>query len=131
MRKIQPTTAWWCLAGVLTPEQIIETTASLEIPGIEFAPREQWDAIREAGLRIVGVRAQDDISNGLNDPAKHDRIDRSISRDEVHDRISNESVRLVAQAPLAHPVRNAFLHQMQRDRLRAFREQVQVHFRVS
>ena len=78
MRTIQPTTAWWCLAGVLTPEQIIETTASLEIPGIEFAPREQWDAIRDAGLRIVCVRAHDDISNGLNDPAQHDRIEREI-----------------------------------------------------
>ncbi|HET9658887.1 MAG TPA: TIM barrel protein [Thermomicrobiales bacterium] len=78
MRTIEPTTAWWCLAGVLTSEQIIETTASLGYPGIEFAPREQWDAIRDAGLRIVCVRGHDDISNGLNDLSQHDRIEREI-----------------------------------------------------
>jgi sugar phosphate isomerase/epimerase len=78
MRTIQPTPAWWCLAGLLAPSQIIETTAALGYPGIEFAPREQWDAIRDAGLRIVCVRGHDDISNGLNDPAQHDRIEREI-----------------------------------------------------
>jgi hydroxypyruvate isomerase len=78
VRTIQPTTAWWCLAGVLSPGQIIETTATLGFPGIEFAPREHWDAIRDAGLRIVCVRGHDDISNGLNDPSQHDRIEREI-----------------------------------------------------
>lgn len=78
MRAIKPTTAWWCLAGMLTPEQIIETTRSIGYPGIEFAPREQWDAIRDAGLRIVCVRGHNDITNGLNDPGEHDRIEREI-----------------------------------------------------
>ena len=44
-----------------------------------------------------------------------------------HDRIRDQAVRLVTQAPLAHAMRDAALHQMQRDRLGAFREQVQVH----
>ena len=78
MRAIKPTTAWWCLAGMLTPEQIIETTASIGYAGIEFAPREQWDAVRDAGVRIVCVRGHNDISNGLNDPSQHDRIEREI-----------------------------------------------------
>jgi hydroxypyruvate isomerase len=63
---------------MMTPEQIIETTASTGYAGIEFAPREQWDAIRDAGLRIVCMRGHDDISNGLNDPAQHERIEREI-----------------------------------------------------
>ena len=63
---------------MMTPEEIIETTASIGYAGIEFAPREQWDAIRNAGLRIVCVRGHDDITNGLNDPAQHDRIEREI-----------------------------------------------------
>jgi hydroxypyruvate isomerase len=62
----------------MTPEQIIETTASVGYAGIEFAPREQWDAIRDAGLRVVCVRGHDDITNGLNDPVQHDRIEREI-----------------------------------------------------
>jgi hydroxypyruvate isomerase len=78
VRTIKPTTAWWCLANVLSPEQIIDTTASLGYAGIEFAPRDQWDAIRDAGLRIVCVRGHDDITNGLNDPGQHDRIEREI-----------------------------------------------------
>ncbi len=78
MRQLKPTTAWWCLAPVLTPEQIIQTTAELGYGGIEFAPREQWDAITGAGVRIVCVRAHNDISSGLNDPAEHDRIEREI-----------------------------------------------------
>jgi hydroxypyruvate isomerase len=78
VRQIKPTTAWWCLAPVLSPAQIIRTTAELGYAGIEFAPREQWDAIVDAGLRIVCVRAHNDITNGLNDPAEHDRIEREI-----------------------------------------------------
>ncbi len=78
MRQIKPTTAWWCLAPVLSPEQIIQTTAELGYGGIEFAPRDQWDAIIDAGVRIVCVRGHDDISNGLNDPAEHERIEREI-----------------------------------------------------
>lgn len=78
MRTIKPTTAWWCLAGMLTPEQIIETTASLGYPGIEFVPRDAWDAIRDVGVRIVCVRGHNDITDGLNDSAQHDRIEREI-----------------------------------------------------
>ncbi|MEZ4531047.1 MAG: TIM barrel protein [Thermomicrobiales bacterium] len=78
MRQIKPTTAWWCLAPVMTPEAIIQTTAELGYAGIEFAPREEWDAIRDAGLRIVCMRGHDDITNGLNDPSQHARIEREI-----------------------------------------------------
>ena len=78
MRQIKPTTAWWCLAPVLSPEQIIRATAQHGYGGIEFAPRDQWDAIVDAGLRIVCVRAHDDITSGLNDPAEHQRIEREI-----------------------------------------------------
>ena len=78
MRPIQPVPAWWCLGSVLTPEQIIETTVALGFSGIELAPREQWDAIRAAGLRIVSTRGHNDISSGLNDRAHHDRIEREV-----------------------------------------------------
>ncbi len=78
MRQIKPTTAWWCLTSVLSPDQIIQTTAELGYGGIEFAPREQWDAIADAGVRIVCVRGHNDISHGLNDPAEHDRIEGEI-----------------------------------------------------
>jgi hydroxypyruvate isomerase len=78
VRQIKPTTAWWCLAPVLAPEEIIRATADLGYGGIEFAPRDQWDAIVDAGVRIVCVRAHNDISSGLNDLAEHDRIEREI-----------------------------------------------------
>jgi hydroxypyruvate isomerase len=78
VRAIQPTTAWWCLDGLLKPAEIIESSATIGYAGIEFAPQDQWDAIVDAGLRIVCVRGHDDISNGLNDPAQHDRIEREI-----------------------------------------------------
>lgn len=78
MRAIQPATAWWCLTGLLSPEQIIETTVSLGYPGIELAPPEYWDAIRDAGLDLVSVRGHNDITNGLNDPSQHDRIEREL-----------------------------------------------------
>ncbi len=78
MRAIQPATAWWCLEGILAPEQIVETTASLGIPGIELAPRAHWDAMRAAGLRIVSSRGHNDIAHGLNDPSQHDRIEREV-----------------------------------------------------
>ena len=65
------------LPGCCTPEQIIETTASMGF-GVSNLPPRQWDAIRDAGLRIVCVRGHDDITDGLNDPAQHDRIEREI-----------------------------------------------------
>lgn len=78
MRKIRPTTAWWCLAGVLEPDEIIRATAEIGYAGIEFAPRDRWDAIVDSGLRIVCVRGHNDITDGLNDPSQHDRIEREI-----------------------------------------------------
>ena len=78
MRQIKPTTAWWCLEGLLTPREIIGTSADIGYAGIEFAPQEQWDAIVDAGLRVVCVRGHNDITNGLNDPTQHDRIEREI-----------------------------------------------------
>lgn len=78
MRAIQPVPTWWCLADVLSPTQLIETTVALGFSGIELPPREYWDAIRAAGLRIVSSRGHDGIARGLNDLAEHDRIERAL-----------------------------------------------------
>ncbi|MCA9859438.1 MAG: sugar phosphate isomerase/epimerase, partial [Thermomicrobiales bacterium] len=77
-RTIKPTTAWWCLTPFLSPKQIIEASASIGYAGIEFAPRDQWDAIVDAGLRIVCVRGHNDYIDGLCDPTQHDRAEAEI-----------------------------------------------------
>jgi hydroxypyruvate isomerase len=79
MSPIKPTVAWWSFEQVgLTPDQLIEAVAGIGYAGIELAPQAEWAAIRERGLRIVCTRGHDDITNGLNDPTQHDRIEREI-----------------------------------------------------
>ncbi|CAN5731375.1 TIM barrel protein [soil metagenome] len=79
MSPIKPTVAWWSFEQVgLSPAQLIESAAEIGYAGIEFSPREHWPLIHEQGLTIVCVRGHDDISNGLNDPSHHDRIEREI-----------------------------------------------------
>ena len=79
MSPIKPTVAWWSFEQTgLTPEQLIKAAVDTGYAGIEFAPRQHWLLTREQGLRIVCIRGHDDITNGLNDPSQHDRIEREI-----------------------------------------------------
>src|SRR5680860_227561 len=79
MSPIKPTVAWWSFEQVgLTTEQLINAAVDTGYAGIEFAPRLHWPLIREQGLKIVCIRGHDDITNGLNDPSQHDRIEREI-----------------------------------------------------
>jgi hydroxypyruvate isomerase len=79
MSPIKPTVAWWSFEQTgLTPEQLCDAAAEIGYAGIEFAPPEHWAMIQEKELRIVCVRGHDDITNGLNDPGQHDRIEREI-----------------------------------------------------
>ncbi len=71
--------AWWCLkrAGMTLP-RLIETCLALGYRGIELADREDWAQIREHGLTIVSARAHASLTEGLNRPEHHDRLEREI-----------------------------------------------------
>jgi hydroxypyruvate isomerase len=79
MPPFKPTVAWWSFEqSGLTPEQLCNAAAEIGYAGMEFAPREHWPMVRGSGLHIVGDRGHNDITNGLNDPSQHDRIEREI-----------------------------------------------------
>ncbi len=71
--------AWWCLERVgMTLPSLIESCLALGYRGIELAEREDWPLIREHGLTIVSARAQASLTEGLNRPEHHDRLEREI-----------------------------------------------------
>jgi hydroxypyruvate isomerase len=71
--------ASWCLERVgMTLPRLIETCLALGYRGIELADPEHWPLIRERGLTIVSARAHASLTEGLNRPEHHDRLEREI-----------------------------------------------------
>jgi hydroxypyruvate isomerase len=72
--------AWWCFVPQkMTSEAFIDAAVDLGYAGIELAPPDQWNNIREAGLELVTLRGHDSLTDGLNRRENHDRIEREIN----------------------------------------------------
>jgi len=61
-----------------TPQEAIRQVAALGFCAIEMAPEAHWPAIREAGLAIPIIGGHGSLSDGLNKPANHERIEREL-----------------------------------------------------
>ena len=79
MGRIKQSLTWWpaSRAGA-TPAEAIRKAAELGFVAIEMAPEEHWAAIREAGLAIPIIGGHGTLSDGLNKPENHDRIEQQI-----------------------------------------------------
>ena len=78
MSDMKAATVWWCLEGLLSPEEIVQVSVQTGYSGIELAPPAEWSRISEAGLAIVSHRGHDALTDGLNDRRNHDRIERQL-----------------------------------------------------
>ncbi|MBX3070836.1 MAG: TIM barrel protein [Thermomicrobiales bacterium] len=71
--------AWWGFENCgLSPDDLIRAAVELGYAGFEFAPPEQWGAIRDAGLEIVADRGHQGIGRGLNDLSQHARCESEL-----------------------------------------------------
>ena len=82
--RIKQTLCWWCFARSTEPETIVKEAVALGIHGIELAPPEHWDMIKENGLKLIGTGGHGTFSDGLNRRENHDRGER---RQRVHERL--------------------------------------------
>lgn len=78
MAKIKQSLAWWCFGRSLAPEQLIAEAKRIGYAGVEMCPQEHWQKVRDGGLRIVTEGGHASLTDGLNKPENHDRIEREI-----------------------------------------------------
>jgi hydroxypyruvate isomerase len=62
----------------IAPEQLIKEAAAIGYASIEMGPREHWSRIREAGLAIAIFGGHRSLTDGMNEPKNHDRIEKEL-----------------------------------------------------
>lgn len=84
MAKIRQSFAWWAVARHFeSPEALIQTAARIGYAGVEMCPREVWQQVIDAGMKVVTIGGHQSLTDGLNRLENHDRIER-----EIHDNLA-------------------------------------------
>jgi hydroxypyruvate isomerase len=79
MAGIKQSIAWWCFArGAMTPERLVRAAAEIGYAGVEIAPPEYWQLVKDHHLTIASIVGHDSIAAGLNRREYHDRIEQEI-----------------------------------------------------
>ena len=76
--RIKQSFVWGTFAGGVSPERMIHEAAATGFASIEMGPREHWDAIRAAGMKIAIFVGHNSLSDGMNDRKNHDRIEKEL-----------------------------------------------------
>jgi len=85
-RRIKQSFTWGSfIRKGMDPATVIKEAAKTGFVSIEMGPREQWQAIRDAGLGIAIFGGHKSLKDGLNDKKNHDRIEQELleSMDEA------------------------------------------------
>lgn len=69
---------WWTVAGRVEPKRLIAEAKRIGYAGFELVPEPMWDAVKEAGLKIITHGGHGTIENGINDPRQHSRIEDEL-----------------------------------------------------
>ena len=78
MGTIKQSLAWWCFGRHTSAEELIAKAKQIGYHGVEMAPQDQFDKIRDGGLRVITMGGHQSLSDGLNKRENHDRIEREI-----------------------------------------------------
>lgn len=72
--------SWWsfCRGGV-DPDALVGAAARIGYAGVDLVPEEHWERVRDAGLTIASVGGHQSLTDGLNRPENHDRIEGEIA----------------------------------------------------
>jgi hydroxypyruvate isomerase len=79
MSRIKQSISWWCFVrGDFTPEKLVKTAVEIGYDAIELVGEEHWPLIRDNGLVIASTGGHQSLTDGLNKPGNHDRIEKEI-----------------------------------------------------
>lgn len=79
MQHIQQAFAWWSYAGKeLSAEQLVRTAVEIGYTGIDLAPPEHWQMIKDHGLTISSYGGHISLTEGLNRREHHAHIEQEI-----------------------------------------------------
>jgi len=79
MKPIKQSGCWGCFCrGEVTPEQVIAEAKRIGYRSLEMGPREQFGAIREAGLDIAIFVGHQSLGDGMNKRENHSRIEDEL-----------------------------------------------------
>jgi len=79
MGRINQSLSWWCYArGGVEPDKLLGVAAKTGYAAVEMLPRELWSAVFDHGLKIAIFSGHQSLSDGLNRPENHDRIEREL-----------------------------------------------------
>jgi len=78
MGRIKQSVCYWCFAKDLTPEQMIKEAAKIGYASVEMPPKESWNMVRDAGMKIATIIGHSSLGDGLNKRSNHDRIEEEL-----------------------------------------------------
>jgi hydroxypyruvate isomerase len=81
MPKIKQSLAWWCYnRNGIVPRAFFKEAKKIGYAAVELLTRDLWDTAREEGLVIAAHGGHESLSDGLNQPENHNRIEDEINR---------------------------------------------------
>lgn len=78
MAKIVQSLAWWCFGSVAPAQELIAKAKEIGYAGVEMCPKEQFETLRDAGLKVITMGGHSSLEDGLNKRENHDRIEGEI-----------------------------------------------------
>jgi hydroxypyruvate isomerase len=64
--------------GGYTPEQVIKEAAKIGYTSVEMLSEQYWGMVRDLGMKVAIIGGHGTLTNGLNKPSNHDRIEEEI-----------------------------------------------------
>ncbi|MDE0021199.1 MAG: TIM barrel protein [Candidatus Poribacteria bacterium] len=81
MSTIKQSVVWWCAArGGIDHADLIKRAAKMGYSSVEMSGPDVWPLIHDAGMEIAIVGGHGTLTNGLNKPENHDRIEDELSK---------------------------------------------------
>lgn len=77
--RIKQSFTWGTFARNVAPDKLIKEAAATGFMSIEMGPREHWQAIRDAGMKVAIFVGHKSLQDGANDPKNHDRIEKELN----------------------------------------------------
>ena len=74
----QSATAWSFVRDDMTPERFLNGLADIGFDGVELIAQEYWGMAKDLGLTVVTFGGHATLTDGLNRPENHDRIEQEI-----------------------------------------------------
>jgi hydroxypyruvate isomerase len=79
MTHIRQSIAWWCfIPAKMTPQALLRVAADIGYEGIDLVDQDQWQLVKDHGLKIASIRGHESLTDGLNRRENGARIEREL-----------------------------------------------------